>query len=306
MNRTDDMFPYQKSDGTWGIQRSKLGDDIIAKHLEHKITIGLYSSVTSTTKWLCIDIDTLEMNVLTQTINKLKSLGLPVNLEFSGSKGYHFWIFFTEIQPNHLARKLGKLITVNHEVFPKQDTTSTEYPGNLVKAPLGIHQVSKRECVFVDEQLQPYPDQLALLHKMQKVDLVQTLSRLNVNSDQYAKKNSVYKNNKSSQLRPCVLEVLRNGTKCGQRNIVAHIVACEFRNYGYSREKTLGILLAWNWQNESELTISEINNILYGVYNNHYIYSCQGKISQYLDCSKNQCQYYTQNYSRSKKHNLKE
>jgi len=77
--------------------------------------------------------------------------GLQSIVEFSGSKGYHFWFPFGEpVDPAAVRSALGRItariqpdLSCFHlEVFPKQDSLSGKGLGNLVKLPLGIHRMS--------------------------------------------------------------------------------------------------------------------------------------------------------------------
>lgn len=85
-------------------------------------------------------------------------MGLSCVIEFSGSKGYHFWFPFDgPVDPgrirgvlqgmaNALARDLSCFAL---EVFPKQDSLSGKGLGNLVKLPLGIHRLSGKPSRFL-------------------------------------------------------------------------------------------------------------------------------------------------------------
>lgn len=84
--------------------------------------------------------------------------GLSCIVEFSGSKGYHFWFPFDgPVDPAHLRGVLQGMVNALArdlscfalEVFPKQDSLSGKGLGNLVKLPLGIHRLSGKPSRFL-------------------------------------------------------------------------------------------------------------------------------------------------------------
>ncbi|MCX6833342.1 MAG: hypothetical protein NT028_14665, partial [candidate division Zixibacteria bacterium] len=100
----EDCYPLQiAGNGGYTVIREPLTDAIIADHLQGSKTIGLYSSPDSTTKWLCIDIDTLDKAELRRVQEHVNQLGIPFLTDFSGKKGYHIWIFFDKPYPNRIA-----------------------------------------------------------------------------------------------------------------------------------------------------------------------------------------------------------
>ena len=87
-----------------------------------------------------------------------RSAGAHPLVEFSGSKGYHFWYFFEA--PVHagpvraalssLVRQVAPDLTAfSLEIFPKQDRAGGKGFGNLVKLPLGVHRANGRRSFFM-------------------------------------------------------------------------------------------------------------------------------------------------------------
>ena len=79
-------------------------------------------------------------------------------VEFSGSKGYHFWFPFDgPTSPAGVRLALQGLVSrispdlscFGLEVFPKQDGPSGKGLGNLVKLPLGMHRLSGKPSRFL-------------------------------------------------------------------------------------------------------------------------------------------------------------
>lgn len=84
--------------------------------------------------------------------------GLGCIVEFSGSKGYHFWFPFDgPVEPAPVRAVMQDLVSriapdlscFGMEVFPKQDSLSGKGLGNLVKLPLGMHRLSGKPSRFL-------------------------------------------------------------------------------------------------------------------------------------------------------------
>ncbi len=159
-----DAFGFQKPIAGYrtGI-KGTITDQLIKDHLKGKITLGVYTfNKQNKLKWICNDFDgkdlEKELEKAKKLYRKLKEQGYNPILEFSGKKGYHVWIFCTETDGKTAkawATKTAKGCQV-HEIFPKQEGTTKDKPfGNLVKMPLGKHQVSGKRSCFLDENFEP-------------------------------------------------------------------------------------------------------------------------------------------------------
>jgi hypothetical protein len=181
-----DTFGIQHNDGSYHRINKEITRQIIYDHLKGKHTMGTYQlNKEEKVKWFCIDIDehfTKDITIenmfepspqLKETINRLisrfKHFELPMSLEFSGRRGYHLWGFINQPIPayiiqsvcegivNEAIEELHKSITI--EIFPKQiHLTSQNSYGNLVKLPMGIHQVINQRSYFCDTEFKPYQD----------------------------------------------------------------------------------------------------------------------------------------------------
>lgn len=297
-----DVYPLQLKQGQWILKKDTLTDEIIEKHLTYKITIGCYSGMDSTTKWLCIDIDSLAIKNINEVQQKAEHFSIPVYYEFSGRKGYHCWIFFSKPAPNSKARRLGNMLTSKSEIFPKQNFTSKKNVGNLVKGPLGIHRVTNKLCLFVDKNLNKIPEQWHYLMNIRKIDIDEVFKRLHIKEEKTllhsTKHNEENKLNRKTpaMIKPCVKQALINGICTGKRNKVGHIIASECRRLKKSEEEARGMLTAWNFRNKPPLAGREINIILYSAYHvNEYEYGCKpgGILMQLLGCvGRSRCKYY--------------
>ncbi len=115
-------------------------------------------------------------------------MDVPAALERSRSgNGGHAWIFFEEPIPAALARKLGSLILTEtmerrpdigldsyDRLFPNQDTLPKGGFGSLIALPLQGRAMQQGNSLFLDHELNPYPDQWAFLVEIGKMSRSRT------------------------------------------------------------------------------------------------------------------------------------
>jgi superfamily II DNA or RNA helicase/very-short-patch-repair endonuclease len=116
-------------------------------------------------------------------VSACRRLDLPVALERSRSgHGAHAWIFFDDAVSAGLARRLGShLLRLAMEerpdiglesydrLFPNQDTLPQGGFGNLIALPLQKRARDQGNSVFLDDNLNPWPDQWAFLSGLQRL-----------------------------------------------------------------------------------------------------------------------------------------
>ena len=297
VQRTD-CYSLQNGDETaqYRVVRKTLTDDIIASHLSGEITVGLYPSADSTTKWLCIDIDNLDECAVREPQNHARRFNIPYLTEFSGKKGYHLWVFFDKPYSNRIARAFATAFAFNNEVFPKQDNIPDGKLGNLIKAPLGLHRATGKRCLFLGHDLQPESDQYATLSTIRCVDPIQILrsnmpeiwSELVRDNRNDKSTNSTPNMIRMPLLKDCVREAIMTGTTQGQRNRTGHIIASELRNSGIRKPFTEDLLTQiWNQRNEPPLELREVELIIDSAYGKkRYTYGCResGPLRELLNC----------------------
>jgi hypothetical protein len=155
----------------------------IRRHLEGKLTIGLYAinPVTQRSKWVAIDADyTGAMEDLLKLQYSLQQDEVEAALEMS-KRGGHLWIFMERpalarecrVYIYNLALKLGVRIKGSGlaegiEIFPKHDELCGGEFGNAIRGPLGIHRGANRRYWFYGADYD-LDRQIAYLNRLRKV-----------------------------------------------------------------------------------------------------------------------------------------
>jgi superfamily II DNA or RNA helicase len=164
-------------------QLLRVTDQVIYDHLAGKQTIGVYPLMTNDSCYfLAADFDEADWREdVGAFMQSYRELRIPAALEISRSgNGAHAWIFFAEPVPAREARQLGAAL-ISHtcdrtrqlslasydRLFPNQDTLPKGGFGNLIALPLQKQPRELGRSVFVDEHLQPYPDQWVFLASIQ-------------------------------------------------------------------------------------------------------------------------------------------
>jgi len=168
-----------------------LGDQVVLDHLQGRHVIGVYPLLGDDTCWfLAADFDgTSWTSDVAAFIETCRAIGVPVAVERSRSgNGAHAWFFFAAPVSASVARNMGcYLITEtmarHHQLrmasydrlFPNQDTLPRGGFGNLIALPLQ-HQARERgHTVFLDDNLEPYPDQWTYLASVRRMDRARRL-----------------------------------------------------------------------------------------------------------------------------------
>ena len=151
---------------------------VIERMLKDKNSLLTYQFHNENVKWICFDFD-IKKNVceseeykkdkskfhslLFDTVSKfcvyLKSIKIDFLLEFSGNRGFHIWIIFTDFVPANIARKVLEAIKNNCETiidnanigldeFPKSEYKNGKL-GFGVKLPLSLHKKSNSYAYFL-------------------------------------------------------------------------------------------------------------------------------------------------------------
>jgi len=168
--------PYQKNNKK---NYLSLTDEIVHDHLSGNKIIGIYPLLKDDTCWfLASDFDKegWELDAL-EYLATCKRWKIPAYLERSRSgNGGHVWIFFSAPVPAVSARRIGvsllrETMVARAEMdlgsydrlFPNQDFMPKGGFGNLIAVPLQKKARALKNTEFIDENLNPWPDQWAFL-----------------------------------------------------------------------------------------------------------------------------------------------
>ena len=166
-----------------------LTEDVVREHLSGARTICTYvQRPNSTAKYLVIDLDVSKKiflkysmespefaqymkqcyQVTAETLKVLDRLGLKGYAEYSGCRGYHIWVFFTEWIPVRYIHALSRILTeqikeveneeISVEYFPDERKLRAGNAGQRIRLPLGIHSRSGQRSCFLDEHLEGITD----------------------------------------------------------------------------------------------------------------------------------------------------
>lgn len=162
-----------------------LTDEVVYRHLAGEVVVGIYPLLfDDTCYFLAVDFDEAEWRDDSKAfVQSCHELNVPVALEISRSgQGAHGWIFFERNVPACDARRLGAAI-ISHacertrqlalssydRLFPNQDYMPKGGFGNLIALPLQKRARAQNNSVFVDDSLEPHPDQWAFLASIQRM-----------------------------------------------------------------------------------------------------------------------------------------
>lgn len=177
VNRND-VYAVQLPRGGYFKVEEPLTREVLAEHLRGESTVGVYQlSRDDRVKWLCFDLDPEKLSDPAASAKTILNVCFERRLGRDGIKrprvwensvlleasrhpdpSYHVWILFLLPIPAVAARWLGLRILELAgldpravEVFPKQTSVSMHQPyGNLVKLPLGLHQVERKWSRLLD------------------------------------------------------------------------------------------------------------------------------------------------------------
>ena len=172
-----------------------LTEDVIRAHLKGEYTASTYVQRTNATaRFLVIDLDISKkclleegseaalrahlpnaVNAAAQMLKLLKRLGLTGYPEFSGYRGFHIWVFFTEWIPTRYVNMLTDVIEskwenpypdLSIEYFPNKGRLKNGSPGQCIKLPYGVHIRTGKRSMLLDEQFREIPPDRTYLKEL--------------------------------------------------------------------------------------------------------------------------------------------
>lgn len=272
-------------------------DRDIRDHLKGRETLGLYQlSDDDRVLWLVLDVDVnselvrqaqLSMVVAVENAKKhakslarvLQGYGIPFLCEYSGSKGYHLWVFFDEPVTAGKAQAVGRWVEnqvvppqgIAVEVFPKQ--SGRQSLGSLVKMPLGFHRKTKNKCEFVGPDFEPLADQWNALRQVALLtedDLDEIIAEYGLTILESIRVESTGVDYEPRAVLPCFVSLMRKGVSRGMRDVAAFKLGCYLRTRGLPIEMAEAAMTAWNERNDPPMQLGLLNEKLSSSYRGSY------------------------------------
>ena len=252
----NDTFAEQSPKSSYARIEQELTDADLTAHLDGKKTIGVYQlSPESRVKWVCYDFDG---DKLEEQEQHAKNLCMKLRhtdkveailMEFSGKKGYHVWVFIEEADAasaKYWAEEVAEGYH-QHEIFPKQGKLSDGKFGNLVKLPLGIHQVSGLRSVLFNEEYK----QLDLEESIAYLETIAGKAKTKV-PKVIVKEivRTIIKPQGKTEMPSYIRQLVADGSSEGNRHKTVFIITKELYNAGYTKDEIRENVLLFN-QNSS-------------------------------------------------------
>jgi len=258
VNRRD-CYAVQTDSGAWTLITEPLTSDVLVRHIEGKVTVGIYQLDTaSEVRWVCWDFDTTNAEEVARKLMEYimkTEYANAILLEHTGGRGYHLWLFFenrvTARQAKHIAEKLAEAAGVRCEIFPKQTKIVEGGYGNLVRLPLGIHRKTGLRSTLIE------PDDIG--------KIVPVYVEPKTEPDEVESQSDGWNGS-----HPCWRRMFE-GVDEGSRDEVAFALARRLRaNQGLSQQQCETLLLEWNKLNSPPLGDSEVRAKVRSVYKGSY------------------------------------
>jgi hypothetical protein len=257
LNRRD-CYAKQMDDGAWVSVKEPLTSDVLMRHLEGVLTVGVYQlNNDSEVMWDCFDFDADDAEAEARkllTHIKMTQYSNAVLLEHTGGRGLHLWLFFQNRVPAWQAKKIAKKLVddagVKCEIFPKQSKIAEGSYGNLVRLPLGIHKKTGLRSKLIEPQ---------------DIDaIVPVFVEAEEQPEEERAETQVH------EAYPCWASMFR-GVKEGGRDIITFTLARRLRaNQGFDEKMCRAVLLEWNKKNDPPMKEREVIKCVKSAYEKEY------------------------------------
>jgi hypothetical protein len=253
-------------------QDGPITNDLVTSHLNGEVTLGAYQiDLNNKVVWTCFDFDGKDLEKEKKKAVKLHKFlvkkGFNPLLEFSGKKGYHIWLFVESIDAasaRHFCHDICKEANVKaHEIFPKQNGVTDENPyGNLVKLPLGKHQVSgKTSELFHPTTYEPLTkdEAIKMLIDWKKDSLpIYRIKEIVIEKPSGLVPDAIKVREPCAALKTIMTE----GVGEGERNQSQFIITIFYRKNGLTENSILEILKDFNSRCEPPDELDDIENAM--------------------------------------------
>lgn len=302
-----DVFAQQQPNGAYYPVKRELTVDDVAEHLAGFSSYGTYvvrpeglpahMPDLNSVRYICWDLDVQDerardwmANLIQTAVFHLVDPGEDYTsdwktsqllMEFSGNKGYHFWLFFSEPVPAYQARAFAENEVMRHwrdaaepmgwpldvEVFPKQDTVDEGGYGNLVKLPFGIHAVSGNRSEVVGYQgWAKSVDEVVPLESSLLPEATPP-----VPATRGAERGSSRPGSSGpASPFPCIDEIARNGVGRGHRDNAMFHLALYYYGHGIDQDVAEQLCLRANENFDPPMREAEVKHKVSSAYRGRY------------------------------------
>jgi len=246
-----------------GNKTVKLNDSMVNTHLKGDLTYGVFSGGYFS-KFITFDVDCnneqMSRWIALKLVHVLETEAeinrKDIHVSFSGSKGYHVDLFFSNQIKVEELRKFYQDVLVNVGELPEGQIEFRPSWTQGVKLPLGVHQKTGSRCLFVDNRtLEPLTEseshEYLLSIEPMEVDFV-TDSQMDLTNEQIAEFEKVAASTDitvnaidlSGALHRAA-KVIEKGRliESNSRHKTTYTIACFGNTQGWEREETVGVIM---------------------------------------------------------------
>ena len=187
-----------------------LSPEVVERHINGEITIAVYPiRSNNTAKYAALKVK-IKDRILKQNIKNtaylsyledkacnyclsvmymLPKAGISAYLDYSGDFSFRIWFFFKEfvhfLKIKRFLKNLLEQMPPNETYLAVEQLIGTKGVGigwqeHPILLPFGINLVTKKRIMFLDNEGNPYPDQLAFLKKIQQISFKESLYGLKI------------------------------------------------------------------------------------------------------------------------------
>jgi len=257
---------YFKDSGRYVVCKEPITDEVIAKHLDGTVSLGVFPLVGQQVTVAVVDFDSPDTDTVARFRTEARRLGLCPYTERSKGKGFHVWFFWQDpVEAKLVVRCLRAVLASigapETEVFPKQVALEPGAFGSFVNCPLFGALVPEGRTVFLQDDFTPWPDQWQFLAGIQPApasvldEAVRRLGSLlpahapgDHNRPRSGVDGEVFR---SRGLLPCKIHMLEKGGSRNQR-LSAFYLAVSLKAAGIPEASAVAILLDWRGRNRPQ------------------------------------------------------
>jgi len=182
--------------------------ELISKHINGELTLALYPIRSDkTVRYTAVEISIkrrslkenikntaylryLEEKALSYAMSLMKlshHIDIPSYIDYSGGFSFRLWFFFKEFMHFLKVREFLKRFLeltppppsyISVDPFIGTKGVGIGWIEHPILLPFGINRTTKRRAMFLDDEGNPYPDQLMFLKRIQEISFKECLNRV--------------------------------------------------------------------------------------------------------------------------------